>query len=596
MGQLFDELKRRNVIRVAIAYVVSAWLIIQVVETLFPIYGLSDAAVRFVVSALAVGLIPALFLAWALEITPEGLRWEKDVDRSQSITPQTGKTLDRVIIGVLAVAVGFFAFDKFVLSESREAEIAETAREEGRTEALIGSYGDRSIAVLPFDDMSPASDQEYMSDGIAEEILNLLARIKELRVISRSSAFSFKGKDFDIPTVGEQLNAEYVLEGSVRTAGDQLRITAQLIHASTDTHQWSRTYDRKLENIFEIQDDIAAAVVEELKLTLLGDAPKSQRVDEEAYKLVLQARYLWYRRAPGDEQKVLEMYQRAVEIAPDYAPAWSGLSVAYAVHYQKGRMDREEGLRLARETAEKALSLDPESSEALVRMGQALARARDEDGMWAAFNRAYELDPDNPLVLGVIARQSTARQQFDKAIEYYERAEKIDPLGAIWPGNKGEALAFAGRFKEAEQAYARSLELNGNIQSYSMGMADIYIFQREYAKAQEVLREVPVERQWVIRHAIAEYGVGNVDRSEELISIIRDTHGPFAPVALGAIYAARDDKDAAFHWLEKNDYVTRDNLEFNPFYDNLFDDPRWLPYLESLDDYFASQPTDSPNQ
>ena len=164
MVQLFEELKRRNVIRVAIAYVVTAWLIIQVVETLFPIYGLSDAAVRFVVSALAVGFIPALFLAWALEITPEGLRWEKDVDRSQSVTPQTGKTLDRIIIGVLAVAVAFFAFDKFVLSESREAEIAESAREEGRTEALIGSYGDRSIAVLPFVDMSPDKDQEYMSD------------------------------------------------------------------------------------------------------------------------------------------------------------------------------------------------------------------------------------------------------------------------------------------------------------------------------------------------------------------------------------------------------------------------------------------------
>ena len=579
----FEELKRRNVIRVGAAYVVTAWLIVQVVETIFPIYGLSEAAMRFVVSALAVGLVPVLVLAWALEITPEGLKWEKDVDRSRSITSATGKKLDRAIIVVLTIALAYFAFDKFVLSESREAEIAESAREEGRTAAILDSFGDRSIAVLPFVDMSPDKDQEYMSDGMAEEVLNLLAKIRELRVISRSSAFSFKGKDVDIPSIAEQLNANYILEGSVRTAGNQLRITAQLIEARSDTHLWSNTYDRELENIFEIQDEIAAAVVEELKVTLLGDAPKSQPIDPAAYQLVLQARYMWYRRAPGDEEKVLEMYQQAVEISPDYAPAWAGLSVAYAVHYQQGRMEREEGLRLARETAEKAVELDPNSAHAQVRMAQARGRARDDEGVFAALSRAYELEPDNPLVLGVFSVYYRSRGDFDKAVEFIERAEQVDPLGAIWPNNKGTALRMAGRYDEAEQAYARALELNGNVDAYNSAMADVYIFQGEYEKAVEALKDIPIVRQWTIRHAVAEYGVGNIEKSDEIIAMNKETAGPFLGISMAAIYSVRGEVDLAFEWLAKDELAARRTVEFDPYFRNLRNDPRWPSYLESLD-------------
>ena len=232
---LFNELKRRNVFRVAAAYVVVAWL--------------------------AIGFIPSLIFAWAFEITPEGLKKDSDVDRSRSISPQTGKKLDRIIMVVLALALGFFAFDKFVLSETREASIAEEARQEGRSEALVESYGDKSIAVLPFVNMSEDADNEYFSDGISEELLNLLAKIPELRVISRSSAFFFKGKDIKITDVARELNVVHILEGSVRKAGKQVRITAQLIDAHSDTHLWSETYDRELDDIFAIQDEIAGAVV-----------------------------------------------------------------------------------------------------------------------------------------------------------------------------------------------------------------------------------------------------------------------------------------------------------------------------------------------
>jgi adenylate cyclase len=226
---LYNELKRRNVLRVGAAYIVTAWLVIQIVETIFPAFGFSDSAVRFVVIVFTIGLVPALILSWAFEITPEGLKKETDVDRTSSITRSTGKQLDRIIMVVLALALGYFAFDKFVLDPARDADELATAtqeaHQEGRSEALVESYGDKSIAVLPFVNMSSDPEQEYFSDGISEELLNVLSKVPELRVISRSSSFSYKDKDLDIPTIAAQLSVAYILEGSVRKAGNQVRIT-----------------------------------------------------------------------------------------------------------------------------------------------------------------------------------------------------------------------------------------------------------------------------------------------------------------------------------------------------------------------------------
>ena len=285
---LFSELKRRNVIRVATAYVVAAWLIIQVVETILPAFGYGDFFLRIVVIVLAIAFVPTLVFSWVFEITPEGLKREVEVAREESITRFTGKKLDRIITVLLALALGYFAFDRFVLVPARVAEIVEETAQLARSEALVESYGDKSIAVLPFVNMSGDPGQEYFSDGIAEELLNLLAKIPELRVISRSSAFRFKGKDLDIPTIAEQLNVAHILEGSVRKAGNQIRITAQLIDARSDTHLWSDTYDHTLDDIFAIQDRISAEVVAQLKVRLLDAAPVAQEIDPEAsYSLVV---------------------------------------------------------------------------------------------------------------------------------------------------------------------------------------------------------------------------------------------------------------------------------------------------------------------
>ena len=583
---LLNELKRRNVLRVGTAYVVTAWLVIQVVETVFPVYGLSQNAIRYVFTALAIGLVPALIFAWVFELTPDGLKRDKDVDRSQSVSMETGKMLDRAIMIVLTVALGYFAFDKFVLSESREVAIAESARQEGRTDALVGSYGDHSIAVLPFVDMSPNKDQEYMSDGIAEELLNLLAKIPELRVISRSSAFAFKGKDIDIPTVAEQLNVVHILEGSVRKAGNQLRITAQLIEARSDTHLWSETYDRELENIFEIQDEIAATVVNELKLAILGKAPTTKKIDEEAYTLVLQARYFWNRRAEGDEQKALEIYQRAVEIDPDYAPAWAGLSVAYAVAALKRRMDKDEGFALAQAAAEKSLQLDPDLADAHVRMGQAYSRANNNEAKQAEYRKALALDPNSPLAIGVTAMAAGQDGRFEEAIDLYARAAILDPLGAIWPGNSAHVMLRAGHYDDAMDMATRSFELNGSVYKYQSFLIDIHILKKEYAAALKLLPSIEDDQQRLGSAAIIYHRMGRMEEADtalrQMISLDREPSYYEVPMAVAMVYAGRGDNDKAFEWLKQIDNTPPKKIKIEAYLRVLHDDPRWQPYRVAI--------------
>ena len=403
-------------LRVGAAYLAVAWLLIQVAQTVFPAFGLGATAVRLVIVVLVIGLLPVLVFAWAFEITPEGLKRESEVDRSQSITPQTGKKLDRVIMGVLALALGYFAVDKFVLAPQREQAATEAARAEGRTESLVKSYGDKSIAVLPFVNMSSDKDQEYFSDGISEELLNLLAKIPKLRVISRSSAFSYKGKDVKLAQVAQELNVAHILEGSVRKAGNKVRITAQLIEARSDTHLWSNTWDRELDDIFAVQDEIAAAVVEQLKITLLGEAPKAKEVNPEAYALFLQGRQLRRQGTPEGFEQAIALFQQALAIDPNYAAAWEQLAAVYVNQAGLRHAPLEEGVRLAREAAAKALAIDPDFAPAHARLGWI---AMTFDGDLAAAARHYEhalaLEPANTDIIGNAANLAANLNRLDTA-------------------------------------------------------------------------------------------------------------------------------------------------------------------------------------
>lgn len=261
-----DEIRRRNVHRVALFYLAGAWLLIQVVETVFPAFGMTDAGIRAVTIIVAIGFVPALIVSWFFDWTPQGLVRDASVSED---TPRTStQYLDRAITILLVLAVAYFAVDKFVLDPARDAAQIEAATGRALDNARIEAYGDQSIAVLPFVNMSSDPEQGFFSDGISEEILNLLAKIPELRVISRSSAFAYRG-DLNLARIAEELNVSYVLEGSVRTAGNRVRVTAQLIEAATDRHVWSATYDRDLTDIFAVQDEVAGMVADELEVRLL---------------------------------------------------------------------------------------------------------------------------------------------------------------------------------------------------------------------------------------------------------------------------------------------------------------------------------------
>jgi TolB-like protein/lipoprotein NlpI len=583
---LFAELKRRNVLRVGAAYIVTGWLIIQVVETVLPAYGYGDAAIRLVVTLFAVGLIPVLIFAWAFELTPEGLKKEKDIDRSHSITPTTGKKLDRVIMVVLALALGYFAFDKFVLSESREAAIAETARHEGRSEALVESYGEHSIAVLPFVDMSPQGDQEYFSDGISEELLNLLAKIPELRVISRSSAFSYKGKDINLVDVARELNVAHILEGSVRKAGNQVRITAQLIEARTDTHLWSETYDRSLDNIFAVQDEISAMVVEQLKVKLLGKAPKSLETDPAAYSLFLRARYL---RRQGSENSLgqsIDLLQQALEIDPNYLPALDDLISAILNQSHAEGFSFEEGYERARELTLKGMEIDPDFGRLYIQLGW-IKMFKDGDMQAAAslYQRGLELDPNNVTTMGDTATLLYQLGRLEESIALHNYTNTLDPVHPVGHANQGIILLDAGQYKEAVNSFRKTLELSPNYTDIRYYLA---IALLGLGDANAALMEIQKEPSSTLRLTgltMIKHAQGNKIESGEALQELMALNTGDKDFMTAQVFAYQGDIDKAFEWIDvarANDNWRISELHTNILFSNLHHDPRWLKLLEEL--------------
>lgn len=583
---LFNELKRRNVFRIGAAYVVTAWLIIQVVETIFPAFGFGDAAVRIVVIVLAIGIIPALILAWAFELTSQGLKKETDIDRSLPASPKAGKNLDRAIMMVLALALSFFAFDKFVLDPSRDESRVEAARQEGRTEALVESFGDKSIAVLPFVNMSSDPEQEYFSDGITEELLSLLARIPELRVISRSSSFTFKGKEIDITQVAEQLNVSHILEGSVRKAGNQVRITAQLIDARSDTPLWSETWDRALGDIFAIQDEIASDVVKQLNVTLLNPVPRGRQTHPEAYAKTLRAKYLLQARGPGDFMLAADLLKEALALDPDYVPALTHSSMVYFRMYQQGVYSLAEARRLGDEALIKALSIAPDDGLANAYRAWDLVEwsdVRDLDAAAAMCQKAVESEPGNAEVLMNVGKCARWIGRHDDALALIERAMSLDPLcfACIW--NRAKIYTETGRLKEAEEEIRKYMGL-GSGGGYSYGKISLML--GEPAIALEVFEGEDInEVQSIAGRAMALNDLERKTESDAALAELIERWGEEKPRDVADVYAWTGDVDAAFEWLEKAygpDLEGSFRVFFNPVYHHLHDDLRWNAMREKV--------------
>ncbi|HSC09346.1 MAG TPA: hypothetical protein VLC97_00100 [Rhodanobacteraceae bacterium] len=594
--RFFEELKRRNVLRMAGLYLVGAWLIVQVSSTVLPAFDLPSWGLRAVIVLLAIGFVPAMVFAWVFELTPEGLKREKLVDPNESIMPETGRKLDRAIMIALALALGYFAFDKFVLAPRRDAaleqrtseQIAE-ARKQGGENALARAHDDKSIAVLPFLDMSQSKDQEYLSDGIAEELLNLLAKVRELRVTSRSSAFSFKGKDVDIPTIARQLNVANVLEGSVRKAGNQVRVTVQLIQTGSDTHLWSQTYDRPLDNIFAIQDEIAAAVVAQLKVALLGAAPKSTVTDPAAYALFLQGRQFERDGTPDTIERAIEVYQQALAIAPDYVAAWERLAAVYQLQAGRGMRPVEEAIRLARHALAKALTLDPAYPAALADQGFiALLYDRDLAASADYIARALTLEPGNSEIIRYASRLAISLNRMDLAIALGQRFAELDPTNATGLGTLCRAYLHAGRYDEAIDCHRKTIALSPRIIAVHQYLVMALLMKDSHANAQAALdaaQAEPAESYRLYALALAHFALGNRAASDAALEEAARKYERDSSYNIAYVYAWRNEADLAFLWLDKaalyNDTGLTD-LAVSPLFKSIHDDPRWAAYLAKV--------------
>jgi TolB-like protein/Tfp pilus assembly protein PilF len=448
---IFDELKRRNVFRVSIAYIITAWLLLQVIDLVLENVNAPDWVMQVFMLALAIGFPLAVFFAWAFEMTPEGIRKEKDVDRSQSITTQTGRKMDRNIIIAMALALSWFAWDKFAPSPEPATPAAETLAVQTEPEVTPEPMPDltgpepaapaKSIAVLPFTNMSEDASNEYFSDGISEEILNALAKVKELKVAGRTSSFAFKGRNEDLRLIGKTLGVSHILEGSVRKAGNKVRITAQLIQVDDGFHLWSDTYDRELTDIFAIQDEIAGAILKELKAALIGGQQiASTRADTQAYDLYLLARQRIYTRTRMQMESALDLLNQAIEIDPDFAPAWAqkGITSLLLSDRDYGTIPLVESLAQGRLALNKALEIDPGLAEGWAGLGlyQSNHPVADENALAiASLRKALAINPSLINASNWLQNELNRKGQPREALQILEDMLDRDPLYKPGIGN-----------------------------------------------------------------------------------------------------------------------------------------------------------------
>lgn len=549
----FGELMRRNVFRVGAAYVVTAWLLIQVAETIFPLFGFDDTPARIVVVVLAIGLLPTLAFAWAFELTPEGFKKDSEVDRSKSVAPQTGKKLDRMIMLVLALALAYFAFDKFVLDPVRDAELVDKTIEE-INEYAPGHIPDNTIAVLPFANMSGDPDQEYFSDGLAEEILNVLSRVPGLDVTSRTSSFAYRGTGLNITQVAEQLGVRYMIEGSVRRAGNQLRIGASLVDTASGQQIWSEQFDGEATEVFEIQDRTARSIL--LALNIHREEAQAQLAgvsgtdDVLAHDLFLKGRYYFNQRSLG---LAVDLFEQATEIDSDYAEAFSFLALAQTMGH--GQTD----IPKAQAAANRAIALAPQEPTTLLAQGWVANLTFNFEVADHALRRAMERDPRNGLILHLLAAVQFDLGRYEEARKLAKKATDVDPAVAIYRNMLALYCMALGFTQEGLANY----DLANEMRMHNYGAQVIWrILAGDSSGAIEFMQQHgstgPATQPYTpFLHALALFYDGRIDEARDLFEgapeiseeLIRKYTGSLGSVAIMTIYLG--DIEAADELMEK---------------------------------------------
>ena len=479
---LFEELKRRNVFRVGIAYAVSAWVLLQVLDVVGQILELPSWGGKLILLLLLVGFFVTLFVAWAYELTPEGIRRESEVDRSRSITTKTGRRLNVLIIAMMALAIAYLLFDKFYLSPHLAQRDDATVTVEPAEAAATAAPERLSIAVLPFDNRSDRKEDQFFTDGIHDDLLSSLARIGSLKVISRTSVMEYRGTTKKIPEIAAELGVANILEGGIQRSGKQVRINVQLIDAKTDEHLWAETYDRELtaDNLFAIQSEISSRIAEALQTTLSPD--ERQRLNRvptanlDAYDAYLHGRQLMATRVVANLKQAIDAFQHATQLDPQFALAWVGLADSMSLWANYSDADMADTISVRQDAVARALALDPELGEAYASQAEIYLDSDRRDEAEKAFRKAIELSPNYATAYHWYSNSLTrdplrSRERLDLLL----KAAELDPRSMIIGSTLVKEYFNQGLFSRGEQQALRMTELYPDFPSVRHGLVDHYL-------------------------------------------------------------------------------------------------------------------------
>src|SRR5882724_4445458 len=598
----FAELKRHNVIRFAGLYLVGAWLLVQVASTVLPMFGAPDWLPRSVVILLAIGFLPALIFSWVFELTPQGLKRDEDVSPEESIAPQTARRMNRMIIAVLLVALGYFVFDKFVLTPRRESALV-AARPSGEPKSAANA---KSVAVLAFANLSDDKGSEYFSDGISEELLTVLQKIPGLHVAARTSAFSFKGKNATAQEIGEKLGVAHLVEGSVRKAGDVVRIAARLTQANTGEEQWSENYTRNLKDVFAVQTELAQTIVEQLRGQLTGGAAnpttkaeiqaevraaeKGGTKNVEAHESYLQGRFFLNRHSEKETDQARAAFERAVQLDPKFALAWAGLAQAHIWYCnfatEGGQKGFNDHLAAARNAVERALAIEPDLPDALY--PKAMIETNFDynwKGAAETLHKALALAPQDPALLMQAGNLAAAGGEKTQSLEFDRRAVALDPVNALAREYLASALSVTGKQEEARAEYARAIELNPSAPNSHAGAGLTYLLEGKFEEAAVAAQKDAADWARLLIVRCARWSQKRVPESDAALAELIKNTSETGAYQIAEAYGYRNDKDHAFEWLERA-RRQRDaglpGLRADTLLPNLHDDPRWNAFLRTM--------------
>ena len=593
IDNFFAELKRRNVYKVAITYAVVAWLLIQAASILLPTFEAPAWVMKALVVFLALGFVISMMISWAFEATPQGLKRTENVPPDAVLPTWSPRKFATFIVAVAVIAAGLLAFNLF---RTKSVALPTTA----------APITNKSVAVLAFANLSDDKGSEYFSDGISEELLTVLQKIPGLHVAARTSAFSFKGKNATAQEIGQKLGVAHLVEGSVRKAGDVVRIAARLTQANTGEEQWSENYTRNLKDVFAVQTEIAQTIVEQLRGRLTGGAANPTTKAEiqaevraagkggtksvEAHEAYLQGRFFINRHSEKETDQARVAYQRAVELDPKFALAWAGLAQTHIWYCNFATEGGQKGfnahLTAAREAVERALILEPDLPEAL--SARSLIETNFDynwKGAAETLRKALALAPQDPALLMQAGNLAAARGEKTQSLEFDRRAVALDPVNALAREYLASALSVTGKQEEARAEYARAIELNPSAPNSHAGAGLTYLLEGKFEEAAVAAQKDAADWARLLIMSCARWSQKRVPESDAALAELIANTSETGAYQIAEVYGYRNDKDHAFEWLERA-RRQRDaglpGLRADTLLPNLHDDPRWNAFLRTM--------------